>query len=354
MAVNQRKDGRWQVTWRDETGKLRSAYFHDEETARSEDARIKWLKQSKQELPQAIREQMFLDELTQLWIDNKKVQGRKTRWLKEWAATFNQKISPHLCNVPVNHLTQADVLAVVARYWASSAQATRNRYIGYLKATCAYGLEQGLIKHNPLAGWKAGKELRRKSPLTLNLLQRLQSALADSPRSKHLAWAIDVAWHIPVRPGRDLYSLTFDQVRYDRSGIEVYHSKVDKYAFVSIKPDFLDRVRLQRPRHKTPYLIEYRGRPVKRMDTALKNWCDHLSMPRICMYDVRHLWITTALDKGLEVSAIAYLAGTSAEMILANYYEPHAAERQRAVAIMPDLETKPRVPAKVLKISNSK
>lgn len=55
------------------------------------------------------------------------------------------------------------------------------------------------------------------------------------------------------------------------------------------------------------------------------------------MYDVRHLWITTMLDAGIEPSAIAYMAGTSVEMIHANYYEPHAAERGRAVTLLPKL-----------------
>lgn len=55
------------------------------------------------------------------------------------------------------------------------------------------------------------------------------------------------------------------------------------------------------------------------------------------MYDVRHLWITTALYKGLEPSVIAYMAGTSVEMIHRNYYEPHGVERARAAVIMPRL-----------------
>jgi hypothetical protein len=64
------------------------------------------------------------------------------------------------------------------------------------------------------------------------------------------------------------------------------------------------------------------------------------------MYDVRHLWITTALDKGIEPSAIAYMAGTSVEMIHKNYYEPHAAEKARAVEIMPKLHVQKLEPGR--------
>ncbi|WP_045217459.1 hypothetical protein [Desulfonatronovibrio magnus] len=57
------------------------------------------------------------------------------------------------------------------------------------------------------------------------------------------------------------------------------------------------------------------------------------------MYDIRHLWITTAVNNGLEPSTIADMAGTSVKMILANYYEHHSAERSRAVEIMPQLNS---------------
>lgn len=36
----------------------------------------------------------------------------------------------------------------------------------------------------------------------------------------------------------------------------------------------------------------------------------------VCPYDIRHLWITTMLDKQVEISAIAHLAGTSVRMII--------------------------------------
>jgi integrase len=61
------------------------------------------------------------------------------------------------------------------------------------------------------------------------------------------------------------------------------------------------------------------------------------------MYDIRHLWITTMLDKGIEPSVIASLAGTSVEMILDNYYEPHAVERNRVAEVLPAIIEEPAV-----------
>jgi len=186
-----------------------------------------------------------------------------------------------------------------------------------------------------LAKWKKGKELRRKSPLTLDGLKALRKAAAP-----HLAWALEVAWNIPARPGpSDLFALRFDRdVKYDRGGVEVEHSKVGKRAFILLDPEFMRALAVKEGQHKSGHLIEFKGRPVLRLDTALSTAARKAELPYpVCFYDIRHLWITTAVDKGLEPSAIAFMAGTSLEMIQNHYYEPHAAEKARAVEIMPKI-----------------
>jgi hypothetical protein len=164
-----------------------------------------------------------------------------------------------------------------------------------------------------LHGWKKGKEQRRSSKLTLDDLKRiqnfaLQTKFTDkqgktrtytSPPAAHLAWAIDVAWNIPVRPGQDLYGLVFDSVSYDKQGIEVYHSKVNKRAFVRLSEDFLRDVWVKQQTH-SQYLIEYKGLPVKSLKRALKFAAQELKLGyEVTMYDIRHLWITIALPQGL-------------------------------------------------------
>jgi integrase len=57
----------------------------------------------------------------------------------------------------------------------------------------------------------------------------------------------------------------------------------------------------------------------------------------VCFYDVRHLWITTMLDAGASAAAVAEMAGTSLEMIMANYYEINRSEKDRAVGLLPKL-----------------
>jgi hypothetical protein len=361
MSVHKKRGGGWQVNYRDEQGKLRSEYFPKGKRGKAEaeafDLEIKLKKARKQPLPKARRDGIHLDELTQEWLEYKKAQGRSRQWLRDWANIFN-KYLVLLCKKPVHQLSQADILAVIGAHWGESSQSTRNRYVGYIKATLQYGVEQGHLGTNPLASWKKGKELRRKSPLTLHDLGRIKAhAARKGSRCHHLAWALEVAWRIPARPGKDLYGLRFDRhVAWDKGGINLYHSKVSAWAFVRLEDAFMWQLRAKGRQHTSGHLIEYKGRPVQRLDTSLANCAQHpeqgLGLPyRPTMYDVRHLWITTALDNGLEPSAIAYLAGTSIDMIHANYYEPHQAEAGRALEIMPGLEESSQN-GKLLKLKN--
>jgi len=151
---------------------------------------------------------------------------------------------------------------------------------------------------------------------------------------------LEVAWNIPCRPGpSDLFALRFDtHFQPDRGGIEVHHTKVGKWAFIALETTFIRALAIREKQHKSGYLIEFNGKPLQRLDTSLATAAKRAELPyQPCLYDVRHLWITTALDKGLEPSVIAYMAGTSVEIIHSNYYEPHAVERARAASIMPKL-----------------
>lgn len=108
-------------------------------------------------------------------------------------------------------------------------------------------------------------------------------------------------------------------------------------------------------RHSSGHLIEYKGHAIKDVGKALDKAVENAGLPyRVCMYDIRHLWITTMLDQGVEPSTIADLAGTSGKMIVANYYEPRGA-KDRAVSMLPSLfEEQPEEQKKIAHISGVK
>lgn len=341
MYLNQ-KTNRLQVSYRDGPRSHTKTFPNTREgkkQAKAFEAEIKLCKAREESLPAILRGGVYLDELAQPWFDMKKAQGRKLGWLIDWANILNKEFLPVLGAKPAKALTQADIMAVITAKYADSAQSTRNRYIGYLKSIFEFGVEQGHLDKNPLARWKKGKENRRRSALTLDGLRVLKAAAPA-----HLAWALEVLWNVPVRPGpSDLFALRFDRhLQRQRGGFEVFHAKVGRWAFIHCAPAFLDAVTRCERLHRSGFVIEYQGQPVTSLKTALNAAAKRAGLPyHVCLYDVRHLWITTMLDARLEPSAIAYMAGTSVEMIHANYYEPHAAERAKASAVLPSLNQMP-------------
>lgn len=349
MGVSKRKDGHWRVSFRDDQGRSCSKIFPKGRAGKADaeafDLEVKLAKARQQDLPSFARtSDAYIGQIAQDWFDEKKVQGRKIGWLRDWAHIFNTRFVPVLGRKPAGHITQADIMTVIGTHWADASQATRNRYIGYIKSILEYGVEQGHIEKNPLARWKKGKEARHESPLTLADLKAIQK---NAP--PHTAWALDVAWHVPCRPGNDLFGLKFSQVDHDRGGINVFHTKVSKWAWVRLPDDFLREVFARKLQHASGHLIEYQGSPIKDLGTSLSKAAQKAGLPYpVRMYDIRHLWITTALDASTEPSVVAKMAGTSVKMIVQNYYENHAAQ-DRCVENMPRLREQERK-GKVVKI----
>ncbi|MFW5970480.1 MAG: tyrosine-type recombinase/integrase [Desulfovermiculus sp.] len=357
MSIYRRKDGRWQASYRDYENKHRTKTFSKGRAGKKKAeqflAEIQYNKAYDAPLPQSLREGLYLDDLLQDWVDTKKAQGCSLQWITNWVNIFNKYIAPTLCTKPAHAITQTDILAVINAHWGDKSQTTRNRYLEYIKTLYEFGIQQGHLQTNPLHGWKKGKEQRRVSRLTLDDMWKIQDfALSAKTKDKdgnlrlkgspapHLAWAIEVAWNVPVRPGRDLYGLTFRNVNFDRGGVNVYHSKVNKHAFVKCHEDFMRELWVKKRVHHK-HLIEFRGKPVKSLKRSLKHAAEQVGLEyEVTMYDIRHLWITTMLDQGLEISAIAYMAGTSMEMIQRHYYEPHQAETGRAIDLLPRREKK--------------
>ncbi len=189
------------------------------------------------------------------------------------------------------------------------------------------------------------RQLQHRSSLTLEALDRI---IAKAP--EHLAWAIQMAWYIPCRPGQDLYSFTFSEnVKWKQGGVEVFHRKVQKWAFVRCSDEFMLALEERRHQHKSDHLIEYEGHPVSDIGTAFSNAAKRAGLKYVvCPYDIRHLWITTMLDMQVEISAIAHLAGTSVRMIIKNYYEPHSSETEKAAALLPKLGTAQETPLRLV------
>ena len=356
MSVIKRKDGRWQVSFRDQDGKPRTRAFPKgrigKRDAEAFDLEIKLLKMWEEPLPVRSKSggEVFFDDIGRRWLAYKRSQGRSSRWLDEAKVIINKFFLVPLSEKPAAQVTMDDVLAIVSANFSEKSQRTRNLYVWFVKTIFAHAMTLGLVKSNPLANWKKGREIKRTTRLELDGLRRIKEIAPP-----HLAWAIEVAWNIPARPGpSDLFSLKFEAVDFQKGGINVSHSKVGRTAWVPLSGEFLAALDVRSRMHKSGYLIEYKGKPVRRMDTSLDRAARMAKLGHpVCMYDIRHLWITTMLDSGASPSALAEMAGTSIEMIMRHYYELNRREKDLAVTLLPRLD-EDKAPGKVVNILSAK
>lgn len=340
MSVHQKKNGTWYVAFR-VAGEPhpRREYFgvgpdaHQQALIR--DAEIK-LQRVSGTAPEPRRGSTYLDAVAQAYIIDRKTAGASRRWLIEITGFLNNHILPALTTTPLDNLRYTDIIALVDKKWGNRTLATRQRYLGYLKALFRFGVEHGFTKNNPLSKWRKTKEPKRNLRLTLEGLERILEHAAP-----HLRWALEVEWEIGTRPGpTELFDLKWDDVDFERCTILVRGTKThEANRTIPIMPEFRDRLQQVMKEQGGEYIITYKGKPVLRMNTALRGACRRAGLPyHVRMYDIRHLFATVMLANGSDLAAVSKLLGHSTiATTQAHYYHVLKGEMSRALATRPRL-----------------
>jgi len=246
MSVEKR-NGVWCVRYRDQDGKNKRVPIGPGKSgyrqAQAYDHQIKAAKQQKAPLPEQERSKPYLAEICQDWLVWKKGQGRKPRWLKEWASVLNQKVLPELSHAPADELSMREILDAVERIFADASPTTRHRYTGYLKSAYRFAVLEGTCARNPLAQWTMPQPRKRDVRLTVADLRKIMRESAP-----HLAWAIEVAWHLGARPGEtELLSIKWEDVHWERKAVRIRGTKTRQSdRFVPVSDAFLARLRERR------------------------------------------------------------------------------------------------------------
>ncbi len=338
MSVHRKKSGIWYVSYRDQNGKQRTRSFGRGEEAKRHaqafDLEIK-AKKKLRTLRDTINPGIYLDDLSQAYIKDRKINGVSDRFLKDLVLLLNNKILPFLTHKPVDALTYEDVLVMMEQFKDKSI-ATRNRYFSYLRAIFLWGIRHGITRNNPLAQWKKTKEPRRKIRLTVEDLQKIYNHA-----SPHLQWAIECEWNLGARPGpSELLSLKWENVDFNKGVVWIYASKTKTWRDIPISEQFRQRLLYKKSMAKSEYIIEYNGRPIKKFRRSFQTACIRAGIKYPCrMYDIRHLFASVMLAGGADLAAVSKLLGHSSTQMTADiYYELLKGEKEKAVSLIPPLE----------------
>lgn len=341
MSVHRKKNGTWFVQYRVPGEKNpRREYCgvgqSGEQQAKIRHAEIMLQKAMGKSICHQ-RDNVYLDTVAQSYINERKMRNASKKWLYEISLLLNNYILPSLTSKPVDSLTYADIVDFVERVWGPPRTfATRQRYLGYLKALFRFSVANGFSTNNPLEKWKKTKEARTHLQLTVRDLGRL---VAHAP--PHLAWAMMVEWELGTRPGpSELFRIRWTDVDFKGCLVHVRGTKnhaADRV--IPISQDFRDRLVEKRLSAKSEYLIEYKGQPVKKVCYALRRAAERAKLGyRVRMYDIRHLFASTMLAGGADLAAVSKLLGHSTIVTTQeHYYHVLRGEMARAISTRPTL-----------------
>ena len=311
MSVHKKDNGTWFVQYRmpGEKSPRREYFTVGEYGEQQAKARDKEIKQLKAEGKRPIVDKMYLDQLGQSYLDERKLAGKSAAWLEEMERLFNQRFLPELCGVPVDELTYNDVVKMAAKHMADIKLSSRQRYLGYLLACFNYGVKYGLTNNNPLKLWTKQPEPKLEFELTFSGLEAIYNNA-----SKHLQWAIAVEWEVGARPGpSELYALKWRHVNFERCMIRIPGTKnVHSNRLIPIMPAFRDELANRMQMAESEFVIEYKGHGLKTMKTAFNSAQRRAKLPyHVRMYDIRHLFVTMLLSNNADLNAVSRMIGHS-------------------------------------------
>lgn len=310
MSVHQKANGTWYIRYRVPGEKdARSEYIgvgeEAEKRARERDREIKELKAS----GKRPSDKVYLDQLAQSYLNDRKLANKSPEWLKEMESLFNQRFLPELCHVPVDELAYTDVMVMANKHLKGVSLATRQRYLGYLYACFNYGNKHRITAGNPLETWEKEPEPRKELLLTAKDLEKLYEHCAP-----HVQWAIAVEWEVGARPGpSELYAIKWMHVDFERCLIRIPGTKtVLSNRLIPITPAFRDELKKRKETALSEYVIEYKGRGVGSTRKAFEGAQRRAKLGyHVRMYDIRHLFVTLLLDGGAGLAAVSRMIGHS-------------------------------------------
>jgi len=286
---------------------------------------------------------MPLSQLGHRYLDHMRASGRTEKHIRNIERLLENQFVPVIGDKPVDSLTyQGDMIPFILHFKGVSestgkerSQYTVNKYCDYLSFIFHFGIDNGFTRVNPLKNWKKPKVQPWDLKLTLDDAKKIMANAEP-----HLKWAMEVCFNLGTRPGEsELLSLRWDDVDFQAGTVRIYASKTKSYRTVPINPEFLKRMELARDESVSGFVIEYMGRGLTTIRKSFKNACKRAGITyQTRMYDLRHLYATTLLNKGADLAAVSKMMGHSTVKLTADtYYHYMSGEKERAVRLLPEL-----------------
>lgn len=361
MAVKKLKDGRWAVYYRND-GKLKWEYFGRGPEA-EEKARLR--NQALGFGPKASAGEPLFEDVAKAYLRHKRAQGQMNEnSLAALKLRLSVNILPELGPKVATALNDADLDRYIerrktaVRYRGKDKRgrpkvaqvgvkvATINRELTDIKAIMNFGANRKppLIPFNPVAHYKkpGDVDLDIIQPPTMAEVDRI---MAEAP--EHLRRAIRLSWFLGLRPGAvELFGLTWSDVSWATRTIRIRAAQKgaasrrrEMVRQIPVLPAFLDEMRtwFEADRRKIELaIIRYRNKPVKNIHRAWWGAVERARIGRrIRLYDLRHAFVTRAIEAGADLKALSEIAGSDPRTLIKHYQHVTTAKHRQAVEAIP-------------------
>jgi integrase len=341
MAITQLKDGRWMVYYRDPS--VHPRYIKREYFGRGHDAERK---------ARARDDELVLKKRR----PRRGTQGPEFRHLAESYATAHRfasqrardqhelrmasRILPYFGHRPAVRLTDDDIdRYIMQRRVTGVTDSTIRRELVDVKAVLNFAVRRRppMIPFNPVRDYRIPKEdLDIIMPPTA---AEFAAILAAAP--EHLRRICLLAYYLGLRPGPvECYRLRWEMVDWDAGTILVIGAKKGgpSKRSVPIHPELMPDLRAwfeKDDERGIPWVVHWGGRPMLKISTAWDHTLAKAGITRrLRPYDIRHLFITQALEGGADHKALAEIVGSKPETLMKFYQHVSGALHRRTIELI--------------------
>ena len=342
MAVRQLKDGRWICYYRDRaTKQQRREYFgrgpEGEAAARARDNGLPLMNRRPRSATGGTGPDFF--DCSDIYIRSGNFNENSKKHL---LIRLEKNIWPVIGHRPAMRLNDTDLDRYVAgRRSAGVKNSTIRRELTDIMAILNHAARRRppLIPFNPVRDYP-------KPPADDDIIippDQAETMAIINAASAHLKRALLIAYYTGLRPGAvELLRLKWSDVSWESGTIMIVSAKKGGPGIrqVPLNPEFLKTMKDWRDhdQNKNGPIIHYHGRQIKKIQ---KSWAGALSRAgitrRIRPYDLRHKFVTDALERGTDIKTLSEIVGSSPKTLMTHYQHVSNKMRKTAVETIPVL-----------------
>ena len=254
-----------------------------------------------------------------------------------------QAVLEHIGDITVDDVTVKDLQRIKQDHLEKGISiSTFRRRWDLIRSALNWAVNEEYIESNPLQGYKVKKP--QKDPILPPSTQEIQTLLKVSPF--HLQRVILLTFYTGARPGpSELFSLQWKTVDLEggwmlilsaSKGNKIWreipiHKNLQEHMFSWKKTD---------AGLNTDNIINYRNKPVRSIKKAWVKAKENAGITReLRPYDLRHAFITSAIDAGADVQAVASMAGHSDMKTTLEHYRHIKSEiKKSSIDRLPDVD----------------